>query len=85
MMEEIIHSIQVEDLMKFKSIINKTVPIWEKANLSIQEAALYSGIGRDKLREITDDERCNFVLYVGNKRLIKRRLFDKYIEGIYSI
>ena len=45
----------------------------------------YSGIGINKLREITNDEHCKFVLWVGNKRLIKRRLFDAYIEQVYSI
>ena len=45
----------------------------------------YSGIGTGKLREITSDKNCNFVLWVGNKRLIKKRLFDKFIEQAYSI
>jgi len=63
----------------------KIVPIWEKSNLTLEEAAAYSGIGIGKLREITNDERCRFVLWVGNKRLIKRRLFDEYIESCYSI
>lgn len=61
------------------------VPVWEKANLTLEEAAAYSGIGINKLREITNDENCSFVLWVGSKRLIKRRLFDKYIEQAYSI
>ena len=63
----------------------KEVPIWEKSNLTLEEAAAYSGIGIGKLREITNDERCRFVLWVGNKRLIKRRFFDEYIESCYSI
>ena len=63
----------------------KEVPIWEKSNLTLEEAAAYYGIGIGKLREITNDERCRFVLWVGNKRLIKRRLFDEYIESCYSI
>ena len=63
----------------------KEVPIWEKSNLTLEEAAAYSGIGIGKIREITNDERCKFVLWVGNKRLIKRRLFDQYIESCYSV
>ena len=61
------------------------VPIWEKANLTIEEAAAYFGIGMNKLRELTEDEHCKFVLYVGTKRLIKRRLFEQYLEQAYSI
>ena len=63
----------------------KEVPIWEKSNLSLEEAAAYSGIGINKLRELTHEKDCRFVLWVGNKRLIKRRLFDQYIEQEYSI
>ena len=63
----------------------KEVPIWEKPNLTLEEAAAYSGIGVNKIRELSNDENCPFVLWVGSKRLIKRKLFDKYIEGCYSI
>ena len=61
------------------------VPIWEKSNLTLQEAATYSGIGINKIRELSNDERCHFVLWVGSKRLIKRKQFDRYIDGCYSI
>ena len=61
------------------------VPIWEKANLTIEEAAAYFGIGMNKLRELTEDEQCKFVLFVGTKRLIKRRMFEQYLEHTYSI
>lgn len=61
------------------------VPIWHKTNLSIEEAAEYTGIGRDKLRAMTSREDCPYVLWIGNRRLIKRRLFDEYIEKSYSI
>lgn len=63
----------------------KEIPIWEKSNLSLEEAAAYSGIGINKLREITNEDRCKFILRVGNKRLIKRRLFDQSIEQAYCI
>ena len=56
------------------------VPIWVKPYLTIEEAAEYTGIGRDKLYEMT-----SLVLWVGNRRMIKRRIFDEYIEQMYSI
>lgn len=34
------------------------VPIWEKANLTLEEAAAYSGVGINKLRKISDSESC---------------------------
>ena len=61
------------------------VPIWEKSNLTLEEAAAYSGIGINKLREITNEERCTFVLWVGTKRLIKRSGLDSYLEKAYSV
>ena len=64
---------------------NNDVPIWEKTNLTVEEAAAYSGIGRNKIRELSDNEDCPFVLWVGSKRMIKRKLFDEYIEKQYSI
>lgn len=62
-----------------------TVPIWEKLNLTLTEAAEYSNIGVNKLRDITNDDNCTFVLWIGNKRLIKRKLFDAFIEQQYSL
>ena len=62
-----------------------TIPIGEKANLSLEEAAAYYGIGINKLRALTDTDFCPFVLWVGNKRLIKRKSFEKYLEGLYSV
>lgn len=61
------------------------VPIWQKANLTIEEAAAYFGIGMNKLRELTEDENCKFVLRIGSKRLIKRQMFEKYLEQAYSL
>ncbi len=63
----------------------KMVPVWEKSNLTLEEAAAYSGIGINKLRKMSDDQRCPFVLWNGTRRLIKRRKLDEYIEKAYSI
>ena len=39
-----------------------------------------SGIGQNNLRELTLDPRCPFVLFVGRKRLIKRKAFEAFID-----
>lgn len=65
--------------------LTKEVPLWEKSNLTLEEASVYSGIGINKLRELSNDKKCPFVLWVGSKRLIKRKLLDSYIEKMYSI
>ncbi len=61
------------------------VPIWEKANLSMEEAADYFGIGINKLRDMTNDQNCSYVLWNGSKRMIKRKAFEKFLETAYSI
>ncbi len=63
----------------------KEVPISQKSCLTIEEAAAYFGIGRNKLRDLTDNENCPFVLWIGTKRLIKRRMLDEYLDKAYSI
>ena len=59
--------------------------MWEKTLLTLKEAADYSGIGINRLREITSSDRCKFVLWVGNHRHIKRKKFEEYLEQSYSI
>lgn len=62
------------------------IPVWQKANLTLEEAAAYFNIGINKLREITNSKECErCILWVGNKRLIKRILFESYLEDEYSI
>ena len=62
-----------------------SVPIWEKVALTLEEAAAYSNVGINRIREITNNENCPFVLFVGNKRLIKRKPYEKYLEQAFSI
>ena len=61
------------------------VPIWERTTLTLMEAVQYTGIGRDKLREISDREDCDFVLWVGNKRFLKREKLEEYIMKAFSL
>ena len=63
----------------------KTIPIWEKRNLTLEEAAEYFGIGVSKIRELSNQEGCEFVLWIGTKRLIKRRKLEQYLDDAKSI
>lgn len=56
-----------------------TVPIWEKLLLTKEEAAVYSHIGLNRLDELLKIPNCPFVLYVGKKKLVKRKEFEKYL------
>ena len=66
--------------MKNSNREKEFVPISDKITLTIQECAKLSNIGENKLYEITQNPRCPFVLFVGKKRLIKRREFEKFIS-----
>lgn len=60
--------------------MKKEVPIWEKSNLTIEEAAEYSNIGQNKISSLLKEPRCPFVLYVGIKKLVKRKEFERFIS-----
>lgn len=60
--------------------MEKSVPIWRKVNLTIEEAAAYSNIGINRIEEMAKRPGCPFVLYIGRKKLIKREAFEKYLE-----
>ena len=57
----------------------QVVPINDKVALTIREAAEYSNIGINKLESLLRSPRCPFVLYVGKKKLVKRKEFEKFI------
>lgn len=60
--------------------MKQNIPVWEKIAMTVEEAAEYSSIGINKIRELSSDPRCNFVIYIGKKRLIKRKEFEKFIS-----
>lgn len=56
------------------------VPIHLKMNLTSKEAAEYSNIGINKIDSMLRTPNCPFVLYVGTKKLVKRKEFEEYIS-----
>ena len=65
--------------------IIKDVAIADKALLTLEEAAKYFNIGINKLRIMTNEENCPYVVWNGSKRLIKRKPFEEYLYSSYSI
>lgn len=65
--------------------LRNSVPIWQKGLLTLEEAAEYTGLGLHKLRTISNDENCDFVLWNGTKRMFKRKKLDAYLDASYSI
>lgn len=58
------------------------VPVWLKTNLTVKEASAVSGIGEQSIREQAILPTANFAFKVGNKTMINRNLFDKYVEEV---
>ena len=64
---------------------DKFLPIDRKMLLSIREAAEYSNIGINKIDDMLKQPNCPFVLYVGTKKLVKRKAFEDFIESRVAI
>lgn len=57
------------------------IPIWEQYSLTIEEALVYFRIGENTLREViknNPDE--DFWFWNGNRKQIKRVLFEKFMN-----
>ena len=66
--------------------MKKTIPIWEKIMLTVEEASEYSNIGINRLQAMLNKPGCTFVFFVGKgKRLVKRKEFEKYLEKTREI
>ena len=61
------------------------VPIHLKMALTIKEAAEYSNIGINRIDALLRQPNCPFVLYVGTKKLVKRKEFEQYISNKFTI
>lgn len=57
------------------------VSIENKLTLTVREAAEYSNIGINRLDRMLREPNCPFVLFVGSKKLVKRKEFEKYISN----
>ena len=56
-----------------------TVLIKDKVLLTVREAAAYSNIGINKLDSLLRVPNCPFVLFVGTKKLVKRKAFEEFL------
>ncbi|MBQ3416921.1 MAG: DNA-binding protein [Ruminococcus sp.] len=57
------------------------IPAYQKVTLSPREAAAYSNIGINKIGAFLRKPNCPFVLFVGTKKLVKRKEFEKFISN----
>ena len=60
--------------------VTDKVPIHLKVTLTIREAAEYSNIGINKIDSLLRTPNCPFVLFVGTKKLVKRKEFEEFLS-----
>ena len=63
------------------SDIMNPVPIHEKLTLTVKEAAAYSNIGMNRIDSMLRQPNCPFVLFVGTKKMVKRKEFEQFISN----
>ena len=66
-------------------IVSYDILLWLKPVLSVTETSIYTGISANKIYEMSESEDCPFVIWIGSRRVIKRKSFEEYLERQYSI
>ncbi len=61
------------------------VPIEKKVVLTPAEASQYSNIGVNRIEKLLKTPNCPFVLFVGTRKLVKRKEFEQYISRILEV
>ena len=59
---------------------NIAVRVSEKYMLTIREASVYFNIGVKKMRRLAEDNTGRFAVFSGNRYLIIRTKFEKFVE-----
>jgi hypothetical protein len=68
--------------LRMSADIKKELPWWQKYTLTLNEASEYLGIGYKKLKLFVQQHpEEDFVLWNGNRALIKREQFEKYMDS----
>lgn len=68
---------EVGDMVRAKESV---VPVCEKYTLTIKEAAAYFNIGIKKMRRMAEENTGRFSVFCGNKYLIIRPKFERFID-----
>ena len=64
---------------------NVSIPLNLKLTMTVKETAEYSNIGINRIDRMLRNPNCPFVLYVGTKKLVKRKEFEQFISNKLTI
>lgn len=74
------------DVPEMNGIEKRELPWWQKYTLTLNEASEYFGIGYKKLKMFVQEHSDeDFVLWNGNRALIKREQFEKYMDSQMNV
>lgn len=81
---------EMKDYFHGGVVVNKqekdiAVPVWQKSLLTLEEAAAYTGIGANRLRQMSEAKNCDFVIWVGCRRMLKREKLNDYLLKSFSV
>ncbi|MBD5136125.1 MAG: helix-turn-helix domain-containing protein [Lachnospiraceae bacterium] len=82
---EVVKKHDIDNCNINKNTVNQVIPICDKLNLTIEEAAQYSNISSKTLRRFINENAPDFILKIGTKTLIKRRIFERFLERTDTI
>lgn len=71
-----------EHISRYKNV---DIPVWERTLLTLNEASAYTGLGINRLRRIANSNENELIVWVGSKRMFKRRKLDEYLERSVSL
>ena len=74
-----------DSIISKDTTVNSNIPLDQKALLTLKEASVYTGIGINKLRDMSNERNCDYVLFVGRKRMFKREALLRFLEQSYSV
>lgn len=85
---------QIQNVEQMKTTTEKRlrmredIPLSERFLMTINEAALYFNIGKNKMYRIASeylDSEYNFVIQNGNRFLIKRQKFEDFLNNTTAV
>lgn len=71
--------------MMRKTDNSNPIPIWKRSLITVEEGTALTGIGYLKLRDMSNEADCEFVIWIGAAKMLKRKKLEEYLENATSV